>query len=281
MSRDARTVVWDSGTARGTRIIRPLFVAAGLFVLLTLGISQWVLPPTVSATNKIWYEEVNRQVPKGIDRYGRTYYRGQNGIFSFVRPAPKVNLFTNFSYATWDENHDLYMLLDAEKASWQNGQWVFKRGQVKIRNENSGGYQVTIFKELNLALKETPEDFFMPPYKVNEKSLTEMFQAAWDKDAPPDSSAWIVFHKKLSYIFLGFPLLLLGVPVMLAMHRTRGRDLALAIPISCGLAFAAWGLWSASQAMANSAYLHPAMASWAIHLVAGGLGIFLIRQHDH
>ncbi|HEX9715643.1 MAG TPA: LptF/LptG family permease, partial [Desulfurivibrionaceae bacterium] len=47
------------------RIIRPLLVAAAFFTLLTVVIGQWVLPPTIAATNRIWYEEVNKQIPKG------------------------------------------------------------------------------------------------------------------------------------------------------------------------------------------------------------------------
>ena len=82
------------------RIIRPLLVAAAFFTLLTVAIGQWVLPATTAATNRIWYEEVNKQIPKGIIRDGRTYFRGSEGIFSFVRPNPGKNEFLNHLRAT-------------------------------------------------------------------------------------------------------------------------------------------------------------------------------------
>ncbi|MEW6594783.1 MAG: LptF/LptG family permease [Thermodesulfobacteriota bacterium] len=269
-----------AGGIPATRIIRPLLAASLLFVALTLGVSQWLLPPTLAQTNRIWYEEVNSQTPKGIERNGRIYFRGADGIYSFVRPTPTENTFADFSYTTWDQSFRLATLLTASRATWENNIWTFHGGQFKAMQPD-GSHTVQLFAARTVPLPETPEDFFIPAYKAQEKSLSQLVAAALASDKPMASEAWLLLQKKLSYIFLGLPLLLLGLPVLLAMHRGRGRDLALAIPVSCGLAFAAWGVWSASQAMAQAAYLPPLLASWSIHLVGGGVGFYLIRRHDH
>lgn len=261
------------------RIIRPFLVASILFTLLTLTVSQWLLPPTISLANRIWYEEVNKQIPKGIERNGRTYYRGVEGIYSFVRPVPNENLYTDFSYTTWDNAFQLATLLTASRVTWENGAWTLHDGQFKTMLPDQR-HTVELFASRTASLAETPEDFFVPPYKVNEKSLSDMLTAATTTSKSMDSAAWFLLHKKLSYILLGLPLLLLGLPVLLAMHRTRYRDLALAIPVSCGLAFAAWGFWSTTQSMAQAAYLPPAFASWSIHLLGGGLGLYLIKRQN-
>lgn len=261
-----------------TRVIRPLLLASVIFTIITIALGQWVLPRTISATNRIWYEEVNRQVPRGITREGRTYYRGEKGIFTFIRPDMKKEIFTDFTFASWDAEHQLKLLLTADNASWQNGTWHFENGQVKKRLEN-GEFHTELFSNFTQEFTEKPADFFLPTYKQQEKSLGELFAGAWSKKFTRHSDL-IEFHKRLSYIFLGFPLLILGIPVLLAMHKTRGRDLALAIPISCGMAFAAWGFWSATQSMANAAYLPPALASWSIHLLAAIAGMIFIRRHN-
>ena len=90
----------------------------------------------------------------------------------------------------------------------------------------------------------------------------------------------VEFHRRFSYAFLGIPLLLLGIPVLLAVHKTKGRDLALAIPVSCGLAFAAWGGWSATQSLAKTATLPPGIASWSIHVLTIGIGCFLLKRYN-
>ena len=90
----------------------------------------------------------------------------------------------------------------------------------------------------------------------------------------------VEFHRRFSYAFLGLPLLLMGLPVLLAVHKNRGRDLALAIPVSCALAFAAWGGWSATQSLAKTATLPPGIASWSIHLLTIGIGCFLLKRQN-
>ncbi len=260
------------------RIIRPLLVAAALFTLLTVAIGQWVLPATTAATNRIWYEEVNRQTPKGILRDGRTYFRGTEGIFSFVRPNPEKNEFRNFSFAAFDAEHGLTTLLTAESATWEKGTWLLQNGQQKERADN-GGFSVTIFKTLSRAFAEEPEEFFVPPYKIEEISYSKLLRQAMDSKVSNHESL-VEFHRRFSYTFLGIPLLLLGIPVLLSVHKTRGRDLALAIPVSCGMAFAAWGAWSASQSLAKTATLPPGIASWSIHVLTIALGCFLLKRHN-
>ena len=260
------------------RIIRPLLVAAALFTLLTVAIGQWVLPATSAATNRIWYEEVNRQIPKGIIRDGRTYFRGTEGIFSFIRPNPLKNEFRNFSFASYDVEHGLTTLLTAESATWENGTWQFTNGQLKDRTDNNG-FSVTLFKTLSRDFAEQPEEFFVPPYKIEELSYTTLLRQALDTKISNHESL-MEFHRRFSYILLGIPLLLLGIPVLLSVHKNRGRDLALAIPVSCGMAFAAWGAWSASQSLAKTATLPPGVASWSIHVLTIALGCFLLKRHN-
>ncbi len=260
------------------RIIRPLFIAAAIFTLLTVIIGEWVLPATTTATNRIWFEEVNNQIPKGIIRDGRTYFRGTEGIYSFIRPNLGKNEFSNFSFAAYDAEHGLTTLITANSATWKNGAWLLQNGQQKDRTDN-GGFSVTLFKTLTPAFTEQPEEFFVPPYKIEELSYTKLLKQAMDSKVANHESL-LEFHRRFSYIFLGIPLLLLGIPVMLSVHKNKGRDLALAIPVSCGMAFAAWGAWSASQSLAKTAILPPGIASWSVHLLTIALGCFLLKRHN-
>ena len=260
------------------RIILPLLVAAAFFTLLSVAIGQWVLPVTTAATNRIWYEEVNRKIPQGILRDGRTYFRGREGIFSFVRPNPQKNEFRNFSFAAFDAEQGLTTLLTAESATWEGGAWLLRNGQRKERAAD-GSFSVKIFKTLSKAFAQQPEEFFVPPYKIEELSYSKLLRQAMDSMAPSHESL-LEFHRRFSYVFLGIPLLLLGIPVLLSVHRTRSRDLAYAIPASCGIAFAAWGAWSATQALARTAVLPPGLVSWSIHVLAIALGCFLLKRHN-
>ncbi len=257
------------------RITGPIIAAALVFILIGLAASQWLLPATTSASNRIWYEEVQSQNPRGIFRNGRYYYRGETGFYSFAQPDPHQDRFTSFTYTTWNRAYELTMLLTAEKARWQRGVWSFEKGQLK-RMRPDGEYEIQLFGTKILALPETPADLFIPPYKSSEMSISQLFQQGRSGSRHGDPTAWLGFLAKISYIFLGLPLLLSGLPMLILLHQKWGRDLSLAIPASCSLAFVAWVCWGALQSMAKVGYIPPLLAATGVHLVVSGTGIFLL-----
>lgn len=262
-----------------TRIIYPILIGSIAFTVFHLVIAQWLLPATASVSNKIWYEEVSEDVPTGISRNDRTFHRGNEGVYSFIQPDLKKYSFTDFSYASWEENYRPKLFLTADEASWQNNTWTFKNGRIKQRDAASE-YTVEPFERTTFTLPETPGDFFVPIDVPNETSLSRLFKNARSRALRNDPGAWLAFHQRLSYVFLGIPLILLGIPVLFAVHQRWGHDLVFAVPISCGLAFAAWGWWSVAQSLAKASYLPAIAASWNIHLLLGTAGWLLIRRQD-
>lgn len=94
------------------------------------------------------------------------------------------------------------------------------------------------------------------------------------------NQTWLDFHDRISYICLGIPLLLLGLPMLILINERWGRDTSLAIPASCGLAFGAWIWWGAFQSMAKVSFLHPIPASWTVHFLVGRAWDFLLRRQN-
>lgn len=261
------------------RIIRPLLLAAFACTLLGMASSQWLLPPTMSELNRLWHQEVRQQENRGIERQGRIYYRGQEGIYSFRPAADSENRLADFSYLTWDRDYRLAQLIFATRASWDGRKWLLEEGQLKEKANGDDDFVVDYFERRQLALPEEPADFFIPPYALSERALSTLFsQATASADTPQRRQARLAIQHKISYIFLGLPLLLIGIPLLLAMSRGRGRDLALAIPAASFLAFITWGLWSFGQSLAAAGQLPPFIAAWALHLLAAGGGWYLIKR---
>lgn len=259
------------------RIITPLLASALFFTILTLALSQWLLPPTLSAGNRIWFEEVNKTKAHGIQRGKFIYYKGKEGIYSFQQPDKDKISFSNFSFSAWNKEHRLQTLLTAKTALWENKQWTFQNGQLK-KLAGPHNYSIDPFTQKSLALPDDPTDFFIPAYKNEEMSISALFAGA--RKNQNGSSHLKELHRRLSYIFLGLPLLILGIPILLIVNQRWGHDLTLAIPTSSLLAFAAWGWWSASQSMLNTYHFNPALASWSIHLIIVIIGFLLIRKQD-
>jgi len=261
------------------RITFPITGTALVFTMLTLGFAEWIVPPTTASTNAIFYEQVREEKPQGILRNDRFYYKDEAGFYSFKQGASGSRSFDFFNFTSWDENYRLETFLTAESASWDSGTWTLYNARLKQREEDDG-YRITPFAETVYPLSVEPDDFFIPEYKINEMSLSGLFTLARSNKGLRGTEAGLKFLERISFIFLGIPLLMLGLPLLLIAHHKWGRDLSLAIPLSCGLAFGAWGGWSVLQSLAKAGILNPHLAAWSVHVAIGLAGTFLILQED-
>jgi lipopolysaccharide export system permease protein len=263
-------------------IIKPLILGSVFFTLLFIAAAQWLLPATVARTNEIWYEQVKGKVPLGILRNDRYYYKGRDGFYSFGWPNPEHYNFKDFSYSSWDEKYNIKTLTTAAFADWNEGDdsWILSDGQVQLQQDDND-YQISNFKSKKVKLPERPEDFLVPINESAELSLTDLYQEIERANAEHQKrTATTNFLGRISYIFLGIPLLLLGLPILLYSYRKWGRDLSVSIPISCGLAFVAWGIWGALQSLSVAGYISPILAAISIHIIFSITGIYLLIKNN-
>ncbi len=86
------------------------------------------------------------------------------------------------------------------------------------------------------------------------------------------------FYGRISYLLLGISLLLMGLPVLIFSYQKWGRDLSIAIPISCFMAFITWGIWGTLQSLAKAGYLFPIPAAFSVNVLLALIGIYLLRK---
>jgi lipopolysaccharide export system permease protein len=261
------------------RITIPITATAVVFSLAALGLAEWIVPPTTTNTNKIFYEQVRQEKPRGLLRGNRFFYRDEQGFYSFEKNQASASSFDQFIFTGWDANYSLDIMLTADSATWTNGIWIFTDCRLKKKN-SSGGYDISYFSRTGFPLPATPEDFFIPEYKIDEISLTGLVTLAKTNKGTRGTEAGLKFLERVSFILLGIPLLMLGLPLLLIAHRKWGRDLSLAIPLSCGLGFAAWGGWSVMQSLAAAKGMNPFVAAWSVHVIIASIGTFLILRED-
>jgi len=261
------------------RLTIPITATAVLFSVLALGLAEWIVPPTTANTNKIFYEQVRQEKPRGLLRRNRFFYRDAQGFYSFEKNQENGNIFDNFIFTAWDADYNLDVLLRADSATWMNGVWTFSGCSIK-QKKSPNGYKICYFAETGYPLSASPEDFFVPEYKINEMSLTGLISLARTNKGTRGTEASLKFLERVSFILLGIPLLMLGLPLLLISHHIWGRDLSLAIPLSCGLAFAAWGGWSVMQSLATAQVINPVLAACSVHIIIAAIGTFLILRED-
>jgi lipopolysaccharide export system permease protein len=261
-------------------IIRPILIAGISVTALSMAMAQWILPITISASDKIWNENIEGKVPLGAHRNGRYYYKGAEGFYSFHWQDPGKYIFRNFSYSTWDADFRMDTMITCESAEFSKNIWHLYKGQMQKRN--GGAYDISVFDEFQITTPESPEIFFIPQYKPEQMSLSELYKEMGKTDTETEMTrAKVDFLGRVSYIFLGLPLLLLGLPILVLSYQKWGRDLSIAIPASCGIAFVAWGIWGALQSLARGAYVYPMFSAVTVHCIFATIGLILLYKQDN
>ncbi len=264
------------------KIVNPLIAGGTMITLLFLFAAQFLLPITAQTTNDIWVKGIKGKTAVGIVRNNRFYYRGENGFYSFKWPDTTKPIFLNFSYSKWNSEHKTQEIITADQAHYiaSSNEWTLINGQIQQEIE-TGNYKSSSFEQKIIRFPEKPDDFLTPQNVEAESSLVDLYKQVGNKKADYEiQEAWTIFLGRISYITLGLPLLLLGLPILLISYKKWGRDLSIAIPASCGLAFAAWAVWGALQSLAIAGKFSPWLAAVLIHLVFATAGIFLLRQFD-
>lgn len=261
-------------------IVKPILFASLCTTILYMAMAQWILPLTISASDRVWYETVQGKVPLGAHRNGRYYYKGSKGFYSFEWNDPGKYIFRNFSYSTWNKEYQLKTMIASNKALFKDGIWHLIHGQIQQRKGKD--YDIRSFSEKNIHLPESPKIFFVPEHKAGEMSITDLYKNIFKKDSNTErAKAKAEFYGRISYVLLGLPLIILGLPILILSYQKWGRDLAIAIPASCGMAFLAWGIWGALQSLARADYISPLFAAAVVHIVFASAGFFLLYKQDN
>lgn len=270
LNHNREAMALNAGGISLLRIMAPVVLASLLLTILTMAMAQWLLPITTSKTNKIWYTIIKQPVTSGIVQAGRIFYRGSEGIYSF-KISKDNSTYQDLIYSSWDDKYSLTHFLTAEQGRHE-GSWHLKNGLEKSLTPQ-GNYAITTFADRQIDLKEGPEQFFAPIFRADEHSLSFLWHKAKQDRAEGVMAGILDLYSRLSFIFLGVPMLIFAIPLTIHVHQRWGRDLTVAIPLSCCLAFVFWGIWSTLQSMAQTGVLGPSTAAWSIHCVLTIIGV--------
>lgn len=252
------------------RVLMPFGVGALACTLLGLATAQWLLPASGLAANRIWRQEVMGERGAGTVRQGVTFFRGRQGVYAFQTRDRNHEVLREFRYQELGGAKEGGVTLYAKSATYRNGIWHLKDGQIRSCRPEA---KVEFFTEKSLPLPEEAALFFAPVALDFEQPLTTLARRAVATAQPGHRQAVLDLNRRLSFLLLGLPLLFLALPIVLCFELgRRGINLAFAIPVSTGLAFLVWGLWSGLQALAQTSALPVMIASWSIHglCLAGG-----------
>ncbi len=266
----------NAGGIAKIRVMLPFGIGALICTVFGLAAAQWLLPAAGLEVDRIWRQEVIGERAAGTVREGVTFFRGKKGIYTFRDSDQKHEILSNFRYQELNGFDTTGMTLYAKTASYSAGLWRLQNGQIRTGGKLGS---VEPFSQKNIPLPDKATAFFTPVALDFEQTIVSLARRALDQQQPGHRQAVLDLNRRLSFLLLGLPLLCLALPIILCFELGRTSiNLAFAVPVSAGLAFLVWGLWSGLQAMAQAATLSTLVASWSIHILCTMAGAMIMKH---
>lgn len=259
------------------RLAAPLLVAALLVSIGQYALNELLEPRFYEAQKKILQEEIKKL--SGTDAESRSDVRLLGGgrrlytaQFYDSRQKTLRSVQVQVVHAPSVE-----LRIDAEKAVYSRGRWVFENGFRRAFADSS--LSVLPFRTyVSSAFDEPPEDFARrsaDPFHIGMRELWRY--ASRLRESGVETQKYMTnFHLRASFPLANLILTLLGAG--LSLRVIRGGGLAMGIGISVSIGFAYFAMVRVGQALGYNGTVPPAVAAWLGNAIFLAVGAFLFAR---
>ncbi len=156
-----------------SRIAAPFL---GMSVLVSLGaflLNEFVVSPAYQQSEYIRRILIEGHVPFSMMVRDRIWFKGEEGFYKIASFLPAKKEMQGVTWFTVTRPFQLSKRIDAARATWEEGQWVFY--DVVERTFRSGELiEITRADRKSIDLAETPEDFEVLRTETDEMPLRKL-----------------------------------------------------------------------------------------------------------
>lgn len=261
------------------RIVSLLVAVVIIVSCLLLVLQDRILPPLYRKKTTYYWQEMKKRQDFFLDvRQDKIWYRSKNLIYNLRSFDAKTKTIRGMAVYTFDEDFSLRQLVEAEQAAYTPDGWKLKDGTVTLFPKDDPFALTKRFKEKNLVIHETPQDFQEIEKEVDGLRLREL-GAYIDRTRAAGAntkSYEVKYHSRWSLSFIPLVMCLLGVPFSVRNRREGGlaKDMASCLAIT----FFYWLFYSVGLSLGANGALPPVVAAWLPSGVFAGLAAVLILR---
>ncbi len=258
------------------RIVVPLVLAGLVIGIGSVLASEFIVPPSEEA-----YRQALARTIRGQSTVQRLLFREvDDGIESafFVRRFRVADGEMEGVLVNQLEGGTLRRVIEAARAKYVNGQWVFEDG---VLHSFSEGTTVTSrFDRLRVQLRRTPREVAAEQREPSDMTIRELqtyirlLQGSGQRLAPYT----VELQSKLALPFSAALYAMLSLPLGLRPHRS-GRAIGLGLTVLVLVAY--YILSSVTVTLGLNGRLSPVAAAWLPNVALALVGIVLLWRADH
>jgi lipopolysaccharide export system permease protein len=248
------------------RLSLPVLIFAAITAVFLFYFSELVTPAALQKTEQIIIVEVQKQKALGFFKQNEIWYHSDNAIYNFKMFDVANNTLRGITINYINSDYALKMRIDAERAEWKNGQWIFYNLLLTHFDENNSPVLEWSKKKI-IDLPEKPNDF-----KIMQKDAEKMGFFDLKKYVKKiqsegyDATRYLVdLHGKLAFPFVTLILVIIGISFSLRSERHGGVMQSLGIGIIVGFSY--WIVHAFSMSLGRSGLLPAILSAWIANII--------------
>jgi len=266
--------------ANGINIFRmalPIVMFASFTAVFYFYFTELITPAAVQKTTYIKNIEVKKQKTSGFFKQNEIWYRSDNAIYNFKMFDIGKNILHGVMITYLNKDFTLISRIDARRAEWKNGRWVF-HDLLTTRFDDNRAPVLERSKEKIIPLPEKPEDFKVMQKDVEKMGYFELRRYVQKIQSEGfDARKYNVdLHGKTAFPFVILIMVLIAVPFALRSERSGGVMQSIGIGIFIGFSY--WIVHAFCMSLGKSEMLPVVLAAWAANILFGAAAAFLLYK---
>ncbi len=280
MARHNEIMALKAGGIALRQIVLPLLRVVFIIYLILLGLNEYIVPDANQKVRELMNLIIHKKKPIDVFKQSQIWIHSHQSIYNIKVYHPEKNSMEGVTIYRFDPEFKLLERVDARRADWQAGQWIFS--EATVTQFSRDGFPVRKkYPQITLALPETPQDFFIVeknPEEMNYRELSEYVRKI-EQDGYDSTKYRCALYAFFSFPFTSIILAFLGLT--LALKKEHGAGLALALGLSILISFIYLVTFSFSLELGKAGLLPPLLAAWLGNFIFALVGVYLFLSVRH
>ncbi len=278
LNRQNEIIAMKAGGISTFSIIAPYLFMGLIISLLSFIVDNEYVPNAYQKYITIKNEQIEKpgknerlEVIKDVTLYGLDYR-----IYYAKSYNTKTETLEGLIILQHDDRGDLTARITADSAKYINNKWILYNCTI-YRLTETGARKGTpaYFKEKVWPPNEKPKDFARSKNQTQFMSVFELYRYAKKlvKNNRAPTSILIDLYNKVSFSFVSFVIILIGLPFALLKNKS---GTFMYIGIGLGISFFYYVTLITSVAMGKAGFLPPFISSWLANIIFSVAGIVML-----
>ena len=279
LSSSSEITAMKSGGQSFTRLAVPVLIAAFFVSIAAVGFNEALVPTANTAYDNIVRYEVEKNTHPKIQEHIviKNIKQGELERLTYAQNFTQETNTMNKVAVQQYEHGRLVRVENAEKAVWQNDQWLMVDGAITELAADGRIERMHKFTEQVLPIEKNPVSISREQKDAEDMSIQELRQhiAALKQEYVATSKYEVELYQRLAIPLASFVFAMIGTPLGLSPHRTSS---SIGLGLSIIIIFIYYILLTIATALGKGGAINPFLAAWIPNIIGVLAGIYLVSK---